>query len=94
MARTVFIQLSGLTELISVRIGMPSGAFPPSNCVLPGKKIPGYCRENEMMEAVWPACMKLLQSAVLKLAIPPRRGWAGPIQMMFNTYRFMVSSIR
>jgi hypothetical protein len=74
IALTAFIQLNGLTELIRERIGIPAGAFPSSYCVLPGKKIPGYCSENEIMEARCPDSIKFLQSAVLKLAIPPLRG--------------------
>jgi hypothetical protein len=94
MALAVLNQLRGLTELIRERMRMSAGGFPSSNCVLPGKRNPGYCTEKEMMLARWPDLIKLLQSAVLKLAIPPRSGYAGPMQIMFKVYRFMVSSIR
>jgi hypothetical protein len=94
IARTAFIQLKGLTEFIKGRMGIPGGALPSSYCVFPGKRNPGYCNENDIMVVLCPDSIKFLAVAVLKLAIPPLRGCAGPIQMMFKIYRLMVSSIR
>jgi hypothetical protein len=51
IALTALIQLKGLTELIRERMGIPAGAFPSSYCVLPGKRNPGYCNDNEIIEA-------------------------------------------
>ncbi len=65
------------------------GGLPGSNWVFPGKKIEGYCRENETISESIPSVKKLSQSDSLKLAIPPLRGCPGPTMMFFTEYEII-----
>ena len=75
-------------------IFISAGAFPFSNWVAPGNKKPGYWYENDMISMTWPDLANSLERARLKLAMPPRRGKAGPILSTFNSNQLIFSAIR
>jgi hypothetical protein len=77
-------QLNGLMELILVSICTPAGGVPEvSYCVVPGKRKEGYCKEKEMIFTSCPAKERDWQSSSLSIAIPPRKGQAGPTMIIF-----------
>src|SRR5688572_3829165 len=74
MALPTLIQLSGLTELITVRMVMPDGGGSVVYCVVPGNKKDGYWRENDQISHECPWLMNAAASRSLKVVRPPLRG--------------------
>ena len=70
-------------EFITGNISISFGGSPVSYCVFPGNNIDGYCNEKEKTLTLYPFCLKLTANELLKFAIPPRNGKAGPIIIMF-----------
>ena len=75
----VRIQFSGFTEWMQTRMSRSFGAGSDEYCVVPGKRKPGYCRENVRIVTRWPVDRNWRASRSLKLASPPRSGCAGPM---------------
>jgi hypothetical protein len=75
--------LKGLIELTIGKIEIPFGPSPSSYCVLPGKRKEGYCSEKEYICTSAPFSAKPKAKELLKFAIPPLYGKAGPIMITF-----------
>ena len=78
-----FLQLNGLIEFIIGNILKGrSFSLVVLFCVLPGKKIDGYCNEKEIISTSFFLKTKAFASASLKSEIPPLSGDAGPTIMI------------
>ena len=76
-------QLSGLHEWMALRIVIPSGAASWLNCVLPGKRKPGYCKVKVSTSTSCPSRTNCLANRSLNAANPPLYGHAVPSITIF-----------
>ena len=76
-------QLNGFIEFITGRISIFFGGFPFSYCVFAGNKKEGYCNKKEYIVTSAPCFLYSTARELLKFAIPPLYGKAGPIIITF-----------
>jgi hypothetical protein len=76
-------QFNGLHEWITRRIVSPFGAVSWLNCVLPGKRNPGYCKVKVHTSTSCPSVTNCLASRSLNAASPPLYGHAVPSITIF-----------
>ena len=76
-------QFKGFIELISDLILILEGGSPSSYWVVPGNKNAGYCKEKEKIMTSSPLWWYVFANVLLKFAMPPLKGKAGPIIMIF-----------
>ena len=89
MRRPTLIQLIGLQELTCWLISKSVGAFSVEYCVFPGKRNDGYCRVKVMISTWCPSACNWRASRSLKVAKPPRKGYAVPSSTMFMLCHFV-----
>ena len=82
-ALPTFIQFSGLIELMTVRMVIPSGGGSVVYWVVPGNKKDGYWSEKDQISQEWPWLMNAAANRSLNVVRPPLSGWAGPTMITF-----------